>query len=69
MIRVNGNFVSGNVKGLTTETTWTANISSMLQSDFATMDNIFEDIVDNNRIQTESDLILDWTERNPFGET
>jgi hypothetical protein len=69
VIRVSGNFVSGNVKGFTTETTWTANISSMLQSDFATMDNIFEDVVDNNRIQTESDLILDWTERNPFGET
>jgi hypothetical protein len=32
------------------------------------MDNAFEDIVDNNRIQTESDSILDFTESNPFGE-
>lgn len=68
LIRVNGNFVSGNVTGITSGSVWTANVSSMLASDFATMDNAFEDIVDNNRIQTESDTILDWTERNPFGE-
>jgi hypothetical protein len=29
---------------------------------------VFEDIVDNNRVETEADSILDWTERNPFGE-
>lgn len=69
LIRVNGNFVTGNVKGETSGAIWSANISSMINSDFATMDNIFEDVVDNNRIQTESDLILDWTERNPFGES
>jgi len=69
VIRVNGDFITGNIIGSESGATWTANISSMLQSDFATMDNIFEDIVDNNRIQTESDLILDWTERNPFGES
>ena len=27
-----------------------------------------QDIVDNNRVETEADAILDWTERNPFGE-
>jgi hypothetical protein len=32
------------------------------------MDHAFEDIVDNNRIETESDSILDFTENNPFGE-
>jgi hypothetical protein len=32
------------------------------------MNDAFEDIVDNNRIETESDGILDWTETNPFGE-
>jgi hypothetical protein len=32
------------------------------------MDNAFEDVVDNNRIETESDAILDFTETNPFGE-
>jgi hypothetical protein len=30
--------------------------------------NAFEDIIDNNRIETESDSIIDFTEVNPFGE-
>ena len=30
--------------------------------------NVFEDIVDNNRIQTEGEGIIDFTEINPFGE-
>lgn len=68
VIRVNGDFVSGNVIGDSSGAVWTANISSMTNSDLATMNNAFEDIVDNNRIETESDTILDWTERNPFGE-
>jgi hypothetical protein len=32
------------------------------------MDNAFEDIIDNNRIENESDAIIDFTEHNPFGE-
>jgi hypothetical protein len=36
-------------------------------NDKVTLDNAFEDIADNNRIETESDSILDWTETNPFG--
>ena len=40
----------------------------MLFRSTTTMDNAFEDIVDNNRVETEADAILDWTERNPFGE-
>lgn len=68
VIRVNGDFVSGNVIGESSGAVWTANISSMTNSDLATMNNAFEDIMDNNRIETESDTILDWTERNPFGE-
>ncbi len=32
------------------------------------MDNAFEDVIDNNRIETESDAIIDFTEHNPFGE-
>ena len=31
-------------------------------------DNAFEDIIDNNRIQSESNNIIDFTEINPFGE-
>jgi len=62
--RVNGNFTSGNVIGSTSGATYTSTIIS----DFVTLDNAFEDIIDNNRIQTESNEILDWTEKNPFGE-
>ena len=33
------------------------------------LDNtVFEDIIDNNRIQTEGEGIIDFTEINPFGE-
>jgi hypothetical protein len=68
VIRVRGNFKTGNVIGVSSGAVWNANVESMLKSDFATMDNIFEDIVDNDRIEKESVQILDWTERNPFGE-
>jgi hypothetical protein len=30
--------------------------------------DVFEDINDNLRIQSEADGIIDFTERNPFGE-
>jgi len=64
IIRVIGTFNSGNVRGNTGNANWIINTVS----DTATMDNAFEDIVDNNRIETESDSILDFTEKNPFGE-
>ena len=64
IIRVIGTFNSGNVRGNTGNANWIINTVS----DTATMDNAFEDIVDNNRIETESDGILDFTEKNPFGE-
>jgi hypothetical protein len=64
IIRVQGNFTSANVIGQTSGAVWMANVVS----DTATMNDAFEDIVDNNRIETESDGILDWTETNPFGE-
>ena len=32
------------------------------------MDDAFEDIIDNNRIENEADAIIDFTEHNPFGE-
>jgi hypothetical protein len=62
--RVRGTFSSGTLRGKTSGAIWTLNTVS----DTATMDNAFEDIVDNNRIETESDAILDFTEHNPFGE-
>jgi hypothetical protein len=30
--------------------------------------NIFEDIADNVRLETEGNDIIDFTEQNPFGE-
>ena len=68
LIRVNGNFKTGNVIGKDSDAIWTANVSSMVDSDFATMNDAYEDVIDNKRIEDESDGILDWTERNPFGE-
>jgi hypothetical protein len=65
IIRTQGTFVSGNVIGQTSGAVWNASIVS----DFATMDNAFEDIIDNNRIQNEAFDFIDWTEKNPFGET
>lgn len=50
--------------GKTSGAQWTVSTSS----DTATMNNAFEDVVDNNRIESESDAILDFTESNPFGE-
>jgi hypothetical protein len=32
------------------------------------LDNAFEDIIDNNRIQAEANAIIDFTDTNPFGE-
>lgn len=62
--RVQGTFTTGTLVGNTSNAQWTISLSS----DTATMDNAFEDIIDNNRIETESDSILDFTEHNPFGE-
>ena len=63
--RTIGNFVTGQVKGATSNAIYQASVVS----DFVTLDNAFEDIVDNNRLKTEGDDILDWSESNPFGET
>lgn len=64
IVRVQGTFTSANVIGANSGAVWLANVIS----DTATMDNAFEDIIDNNRIETEADGILDWSETNPFGE-
>jgi len=62
--RVRGEFTSGTITGNTSGAAWAINTVD----DTTTMDNAFEDIQDNNRIETESDSIIDFTETNPFGE-
>ena len=62
---VKGEFSNtANVIGNTSGAIWSSNTVD----DFANDDNIFEDIADNKRIQVEADDIIDFTERNPFGE-
>lgn len=61
--RTIGNFTNTTITGLTSGAT--ANVS--IHSDMTPMDNAFEDIKDNNRIEIESDLIIDFSESNPFG--
>jgi hypothetical protein len=66
LIRVQGDFQTSPrvVKGLESGASYAVNA----YSDLTTTDDVFSDIVDNNRVETEADSILDWTERNPFGE-
>lgn len=62
--RVQGVFANGTIK-----IDGSANTATIINSsDMATMDDTFDDIFDNNRIQNEGSQILDWTEVNPFGE-
>jgi hypothetical protein len=63
VIHVNGTFGAGTITGNTSGATWTMTTAN----DKVTFDTVFEDIADNNRVETEGDLILDWTETNPFG--
>jgi hypothetical protein len=60
---VQGQFVSGNVKGATSNAQWIINVY-----DSPSMNTVFEDIVDNDRLESASDSIIDFTEQNPFGE-
>jgi len=65
VIRVQGTFATGNVHGV--------NSTALRRAISYTTDtqvdgNVFEDISDNTLIESEADDILDWTERNPFGE-
>jgi hypothetical protein len=62
--RTIGQFTTGTLRGLTSGAYATLIATNENYMD----DNAFEDIVDNSRIQNESDEILDWTEVNPFGE-
>mgnify|MGYP003338800936 CR=1 FL=1 len=62
--RVQGVFGTGIIRGATSG----ANATITVASDTATMDNAFEDVVDNHRLKTEGDGIIDFSETNPFGE-
>jgi hypothetical protein len=62
--RVNGTFITDPIKGATSNAVYQATVVS----DFTPLDNPFEDIIDNNRIQEEAMDIIDWSESNPFGE-
>ena len=65
IIRTIGTFASGGtIKGNTSGAIWTINTSD----DLVALDNAFEDIIDNNRIQAEANAIIDFTDTNPFGE-
>jgi hypothetical protein len=62
--RTIGQFTTGTLRGLTSGAYATITLANENYMD----DNAFEDIVDNSRVETEADEILDWTEVNPFGE-
>jgi len=65
IIKTIGTFASGGtIKGNTSSATWTISASN----DLVALDNAFEDIIDNNRIQAEANAIIDFTDTNPFGE-
>jgi hypothetical protein len=65
LYRMIGSFIPGAVlKGATSNAQWTVGTTS----EIVTMDNAFEDVQDNNRFKTESNSIIDFTEKNPFGE-
>ena len=65
IFRTIGTFLSGGtIKGNTSGATWTISTSN----DLVALDNAFEDIIDNNRIQAEANAIIDFTDTNPFGE-
>jgi hypothetical protein len=65
IIQVQGTFASGNIRGNTSNALRSA---LSYNDDTQVGNNLFEDIADNVRIETEADGILDFTEHNPFGE-
>jgi hypothetical protein len=63
--RTQGVFTSGLLKSVTSG----AEATIIVADDTVEMNNAFEDIIDNRRIQDEGETFIDWSERNPFGET
>ena len=65
IFRTIGTFASGGtIKGNTSGAIWTISTAD----DLVALDNAFEDIIDNNRIQAEANAIIDFSDTNPFGE-
>ena len=65
IFRTIGTFTAGGtIRGNTSNAVWTISTAD----DLTPLDNAFEDIIDNNRIQTEANGIIDFSETNPFGE-
>lgn len=66
IVRVMGTFANNTlIVGATSNAQWT---SASIPDDTAFDNNTFEDVVDNTRIETEADAIIDFSEHNPFGE-
>ena len=65
IFRTIGTFTTGGtIRGNTSNAVWTISTAD----DLTPLDNAYEDIIDNNRIQTEANGIIDFSETNPFGE-
>ena len=65
VVMVQGDFTANaNTIGVTSNAHWV----SATSDDTAYDNNAFEDIIDNTRIQTEANSIIDFSEHNPFGE-
>jgi hypothetical protein len=66
VIRTIGTYANNtSTKGVTSGAIWTS--SGTANTSYQDND-AFEDIIDNTRIESESDSIIDFTEVNPFGE-
>jgi len=66
IVRVMGTFANNTpIIGATSNANWTA---ASIPDDTTFDNNAFEDVVDNTRIETEADAIIDFSEHNPFGE-
>jgi len=66
IVRVMGTFANNTLAiGATSNARFT---TASIPDDTAFDNNAFEDVVDNTRIETEADSIIDFSEHNPFGE-
>lgn len=68
VVRVQGTWTANTAYGATNGAQWTISRALTESANNSFDNNAFEDIVDNTRIESESDNILDFTEHNPFGE-
>ena len=66
IVRVMGTFANNTLAiGATSNARFT---TASIPDDTTFDNNAFEDVVDNTRIETEADAIIDFSEHNPFGE-